>query len=84
MRCRWATPLVLATRVRFLLQFPVKPISYSTTNHSLFLLLSASTLAMLKAAKQVVPVERLAVHFHDTYGQALSNTLIALQVTTLS
>ncbi|KAE8882063.1 Hydroxymethylglutaryl-CoA lyase [Phytophthora fragariae] len=39
----------------------------------------ASTLAMLKAAKQVVPVERLAVHFHDTYGQALSNILIALQ-----
>jgi hydroxymethylglutaryl-CoA lyase len=25
------------------------------------------------------PVERLAVHFHDTYGQALSNTLAALQ-----
>ncbi|OWZ15314.1 Hydroxymethylglutaryl-CoA lyase [Phytophthora megakarya] len=39
----------------------------------------ASTLAMLEAAKQVVPVDRLAVHFHDTYGQALSNTLIALQ-----
>jgi hydroxymethylglutaryl-CoA lyase len=26
-----------------------------------------------------VPRERLAVHFHDTYGQALANTLIALQ-----
>ncbi|WP_372441099.1 hydroxymethylglutaryl-CoA lyase [Actinacidiphila acididurans] len=26
-----------------------------------------------------VPVERTAVHFHDTYGQALSNTLAALQ-----
>lgn len=26
-----------------------------------------------------VPVEHLAVHFHDTYGQALSNTLAALQ-----
>ncbi|MFG1805978.1 hydroxymethylglutaryl-CoA lyase [Streptomyces sp. NPDC049040] len=26
-----------------------------------------------------IPVERLAVHFHDTYGQALSNTLAALQ-----
>ena len=25
-----------------------------------------------------VPVEMLAVHFHDTYGQALSNTLAAL------
>ncbi|WP_426565564.1 hydroxymethylglutaryl-CoA lyase [Angustibacter sp. McL0619] len=26
-----------------------------------------------------VPREQLAVHFHDTYGQALSNTLVALQ-----
>ncbi|MEV5138973.1 hydroxymethylglutaryl-CoA lyase [Streptomyces syringium] len=26
-----------------------------------------------------VPAERLAVHFHDTYGQALSNTLAALR-----
>ncbi|RLN50834.1 hypothetical protein BBJ29_003552 [Phytophthora kernoviae] len=39
----------------------------------------ASTLAMLQATKQVVPVDRLAVHFHDTYGQALPNILIALQ-----
>lgn len=35
---------------------------------------------MLRATKKVVPVDRLAVHFHDTYGQALSNILIALQV----
>ncbi|MCD9154326.1 hydroxymethylglutaryl-CoA lyase [Aeromicrobium duanguangcaii] len=26
-----------------------------------------------------VPVDRLAMHFHDTYGQALSNTLAALR-----
>jgi hydroxymethylglutaryl-CoA lyase len=26
-----------------------------------------------------LPVGRIAVHFHDTYGQALANTLIALQ-----
>ncbi|WP_405729854.1 hydroxymethylglutaryl-CoA lyase [Streptomyces sp. NBC_01537] len=26
-----------------------------------------------------VPLDRIAVHFHDTYGQALSNTLAALQ-----
>ncbi|MFI0896771.1 hydroxymethylglutaryl-CoA lyase [Streptomyces sp. NPDC020983] len=30
-------------------------------------------------ADGAVPVERLAVHFHDTYGQALANTLAALQ-----
>jgi hydroxymethylglutaryl-CoA lyase len=27
-----------------------------------------------------VPVERLAVHFHDTYGQALSNALTAMRL----
>jgi hydroxymethylglutaryl-CoA lyase len=26
-----------------------------------------------------IPADRLAVHFHDTYGQALANTLTALQ-----
>ncbi len=26
-----------------------------------------------------VPIGRIAVHFHDTYGQALANTLAALQ-----
>lgn len=35
---------------------------------------------MLEAVMEVVPVEKLAVHFHDTYGQALSNILISLQM----
>ncbi len=34
---------------------------------------------MINAVKQVVPVEKLAVHFHDTYGQALVNILVALE-----
>jgi hydroxymethylglutaryl-CoA lyase len=37
-------------------------------------------LALLDAlAARSVPFESLAVHFHDTYGQALSNTFVALQ-----
>ncbi|KZV44446.1 hydroxymethylglutaryl-CoA lyase, mitochondrial [Dorcoceras hygrometricum] len=35
---------------------------------------------MLDAVMAVVPVEKLAVHFHDTYGQALSNILLSLQM----
>jgi hypothetical protein len=35
---------------------------------------------MLEAVMAVVPVEKLAVHFHDTYGQSLSNILVSLQV----
>ncbi|KAJ7567566.1 hypothetical protein O6H91_02G153000 [Diphasiastrum complanatum] len=35
---------------------------------------------MLEAVMEVVPTEKLAVHFHDTYGQALSNITVALQM----
>lgn len=35
---------------------------------------------MLEAVKKEVPVDALAVHCHDTYGQALANILVALQV----
>lgn len=35
---------------------------------------------MLTAVMHEVPVAALAVHCHDTYGQALANTLVALQV----
>ncbi|XP_004678665.1 PREDICTED: hydroxymethylglutaryl-CoA lyase, mitochondrial [Condylura cristata] len=35
---------------------------------------------MLSAVMQEVPLTALAVHCHDTYGQALANTLMALQM----
>jgi hydroxymethylglutaryl-CoA lyase len=35
--------------------------------------------AMLKAVAGEVPMPALAVHFHDTYGQALSNILACLE-----
>ncbi|KAF4364606.1 hypothetical protein F8388_015297 [Cannabis sativa] len=38
-----------------------------------------TVIPMLKAVIDVVPIDMLAVHFHDTYGQALSNTLVSLQ-----
>jgi len=34
---------------------------------------------MLKAVMQRIPANKLAVHFHDTYGQALANILVALR-----
>ena len=36
--------------------------------------------AMLQEVLKVIPVEKLAVHCHDTYGQALANIYAALQV----
>jgi len=35
--------------------------------------------AMLDAVAAVVPVDRLAVHFHDTYGQAVANIYASLE-----
>ena len=39
----------------------------------------AKARAMLKAVAQAVPMHALAVHFHDTYGQALANILACLE-----
>jgi hydroxymethylglutaryl-CoA lyase len=35
--------------------------------------------AVIEDVAKYVPVEKLAGHFHDTYGQALANTLAALE-----
>ena len=40
----------------------------------------AKAQAMLAAVTDVLPVERLAVHFHDTYGQALANILACMEL----
>ena len=37
------------------------------------------TKALISQISQSIPVENLAVHFHDTYGQALANIYAALQ-----
>ncbi|MBA0654784.1 hypothetical protein Goklo_021720 [Gossypium klotzschianum] len=39
-----------------------------------------TVIPMLENVMNVVPIDNLAVHFHDTYGQALSNILTSLQV----
>ena len=38
------------------------------------------TKAMIKACAARVPVEKLAGHYHDTYGQALANTYASLEL----
>ena len=35
--------------------------------------------ALLEEVLKVIPVEAVAVHCHDTYGQALANILTALE-----
>ncbi|KAI9142774.1 hypothetical protein BKA69DRAFT_1027269 [Paraphysoderma sedebokerense] len=39
----------------------------------------ATISAMLKEVTKVIPVEHLAVHCHDTYGQAIANIYCALE-----
>jgi hydroxymethylglutaryl-CoA lyase len=36
--------------------------------------------AMVRAVAEIVPIGRLALHFHDTYGQALANILACLEL----
>ncbi|QNM95201.1 hydroxymethylglutaryl-CoA lyase [Chitinimonas koreensis] len=40
----------------------------------------AKARAMIEAVAQAVPVERLAAHFHDTWGQALANLYAVLEM----
>jgi len=40
---------------------------------------AGSTSRLLDVVTASVPVDKIAVHFHDTYGQALSNIYVALQ-----
>ena len=40
----------------------------------------AAARAMVEAAAAEAPIERLAAHFHDTYGQALANLLAVLEL----
>ncbi|CAA0094598.1 3-hydroxy-3-isohexenylglutaryl-CoA/hydroxy-methylglutaryl-CoA lyase [Halioglobus japonicus] len=40
----------------------------------------ASVSAMLEATLEHIPVSKLAVHLHDTYGQALANIYASLQM----
>jgi len=38
------------------------------------------TKALIEHLSPLIPIEKLAVHFHDTYGQALANIYAALQM----
>lgn len=39
----------------------------------------AKARAMLRACAEAVPIDKLAVHFHDTFGQALANVFACLE-----
>ncbi|WP_438951472.1 hydroxymethylglutaryl-CoA lyase [Porticoccus sp.] len=41
---------------------------------------AASISRVIEAVSEVVPISQLAVHCHDTYGQALVNIFVALQL----
>ena len=40
----------------------------------------SETYTLIEAVRRSVPIEKIAVHFHDTYGQALANIIVALQM----
>lgn len=41
---------------------------------------AGSTLTLMESLKAAgLPLEKTAMHFHDTYGQALANILVAME-----
>ncbi len=40
----------------------------------------AKAQAMISAVTEHIPIEKIAAHFHDTYGQALANLLAVLEM----
>ena len=70
-------PAVVAGHARTLFDMGIGELSLGDT---IGVATPGQVVAVLDAlAQQGVTADRLAVHFHDTYGQALANTLIALQ-----
>ena len=63
-------PAVVTTVAKRLLDMGVYEISLGDTTG---VGTPAKAQAMIEAVSQAVPVEKLAAHFHDTYGQALAN-----------
>jgi hydroxymethylglutaryl-CoA lyase len=70
-------PAAVATVSRRLLEMGAYEISLGDT---IGIGTPAKAQAMLRAVAQSVPIERMAVHFHDTYGQALANILASLEL----
>ena len=69
-------PVVVAQRTAQLLDMGCYQVSLGET---IGVATAATTRHMLAAVTAAVSPSQLAVHFHDTYGQAVANTLVALE-----
>ena len=69
------TPAQVVSVVEKLLSFGVDEISFGDT---VGVGTPKQTLALLEAIKPLVPLDNIAMHFHDTYGQAIANIYAAL------
>jgi hydroxymethylglutaryl-CoA lyase len=70
-------PRVVAGHARTLFDLGITELSLGDT---IGVATPGQVVALLTSlGEQGISVDQLAVHFHDTYGQALANTLIALQ-----
>jgi len=69
------TPAQVVSVVEQLLAFGVDEISLGDT---IGVGTPKQTLALLDAVKPLVPLDNIAMHFHDTYGQAIANVYTAL------
>ncbi|KAL6340360.1 hypothetical protein AAG906_005812 [Vitis piasezkii] len=66
--------------ISLVIQLGLLRLVMSSTAFYFLIHLRCAIVPMLEAVMAVVPVEKLAVHFHDTYGQSLPNILLSLQM----
>lgn len=69
------TPAQVVSVVEQLLNFGVDEISFGDT---IGVGTPKQTLALLDAIKPLLPLDNIAMHFHDTYGQAIANIFASL------
>lgn len=69
------TPAQVVTVVEQLLAFGIDEISFGDT---VGVGTPKQTLALLDALEPLIPLSNIAMHFHDTYGQAIANVYAAL------
>lgn len=72
----YVDPVVVAQRTEQLLDMGCYEVSLGET---IGVATAPTTRQVLQAVTAAVPASQLAIHFHDTYGQAVANTLVALE-----
>jgi hydroxymethylglutaryl-CoA lyase len=81
--CTLGCPFEGKVNAKFVAEIAARLIDYGCYEISLADTIGVGTAGsvgrLLETVARKIPIEKTAVHFHDTYGQALANVLVAIQ-----